>query len=201
MADKKSIVPAQQIESLILIKRGQRVMLDADLAALYGVPTKRFNEQVKRNIDRFPEDFMFQLTQQEKAEVVANCDHLGRLKFSPVLPYAFTEHGAIMAANVLKSERAVKVSIQVVRAFVKLREMLATHKEMAGKLTELEKRLDSHDQDIRNLVVAIRQLMTPPSKPRRQIGFKEDAHGRSDQGRTGRSGEAETSRRTQQKRR
>jgi len=197
MADKKSVVPTQWIESLILIIRGQRVMLDADLAALYGVSTKRFNEQVKRNIDRFPEDFMFQLTQQEKAEVVANCDHLGRLKFSPVLPYAFTEHGAIMAANVLKSERAVKVSIQVVRAFVKLREMLATHKEMAGKLEELEKRLDSHDQDIRNLVVAIRQLMAPPSKPRRQIGFKKGAHGRSDQGRTGRSGEAETGRRTQ----
>jgi len=99
MADKKSVVPTQWIESLILIIRGQRVMLDADLAALYGVSTKRFNEQVKRNIDRFPEDFMFQLTQQEKVEVVANCDHLGRLKFSPVLPYAFTEHGAIMDSD------------------------------------------------------------------------------------------------------
>ncbi len=172
MADKKSIVYTQWIESLILIIRSQRVILDVDLAALYGVPTKRLNEQVKRNIDRFPEDFMFQLTKQEKDEVVANCDHLVQLKFSPVLPHGFTEHGAIMAANVLNSERAVKVSVQVVRAFVKLREMLATHKEMASKLKELEKRLDSHDQDIRNLVVAIRQLMAPTPKPKRQIGFK-----------------------------
>jgi len=172
VADKKSIVYTQWIESLILIIRSQRVILDVDLAALYGVPTKRLNEQVKRNIDRFPEDFMFQLTKQEKDEVVANCDHLVQLKFSPVLPHGFTEHGAIMAANVLNSERAVKVSVQVVRAFVKLREMLATHKEMASKLKELEKRLDSHDQDIRNLVVAIRQLMAPTPKPKRQIGFK-----------------------------
>ncbi len=174
MTDEKAIIQAQQIEKAILIIRGKRVMLDTDLATLYGVPTKRLNEQVKRNIDRFPEDFMFQLTRQEKSEVVAFCDHLYRLKFSPTLPYAFTEHGAIMAANVLKSERAVKVSIQVVRTFVKLREMLATHKEMAGKLTELEKRLDAHDVDIRNLVIAIRQLMALPVKPKRRIGFHSD---------------------------
>ena len=172
MADKNAIVSIKQIESLILIIRGQRIMLDAELAKLYGVPTKRLNEQAKRNRERFPEDFMFQLSMQEKAEVVAICDYLDRLKFSPVLPYAFTEHGAIMAANVLNSERAVEMSVYVVRAFVKLREMLATHKEMARKLTELEKRLDSHDEDIHTLVIAIRKLMAPSAKPKKQIGFK-----------------------------
>ncbi len=172
MADKNAIVSIKQIESLILIIRGQRIMLDAELAKLYGVPTKRLNEQAKRNRERFPEDFMFQLSMQEKAEVVAICDYLDRLKFSPVLPYAFTEHGAIMAANVLNSERAVEMSVYVVRAFVKLREMLATQKEMSRKLTELEKRLDYHDEDIHNLVIAIRKLMAPSAKPKKQIGFK-----------------------------
>lgn len=172
MPKGKSVELTQQIEKSILKLRSKRIMLDTDLAALYGVTTKRLNEQVKRNIERFPEDFMFQLTNREKSEVVANCDHLIRLKFSKTMPYAFTEYGAIMAANVLKSERAVKVSIQVVRAFVRVREMLAGHKELAEKLSVLEKRLDAHDMDIRNLVVAIRQLMTPPSKSKKQIGFK-----------------------------
>jgi phage regulator Rha-like protein len=171
MAEKNILVAVKQIESLILVVRGQRVMIDADLAQLYGVSTKRLNEQVKRNRDRFPVDFMFQLSEKEKTEVVANCVHLSRLKFSPSRPYAFTEHGAIMAANVLNSERAIEASVYVVRAFVKLREMLASHKELAGKLKELEERLDSHDHDIRALVAAIRQLMTPPAKQKREIGF------------------------------
>ena len=127
------LVPRERIEQTILIIRGHRVMLDADLADLYGVTTKRLNEQVKRNRKRFPADFMFQLTSHEKAEVVANCDHLTRLKFSPVKPFAFTEHGAVMIASVLNSERAVEVSVYVVRAFVKLRELLGTHKKLAQK--------------------------------------------------------------------
>ena len=146
-------------------------MLDADLAQLYGVTTKRLNEQVKRNRDRFPEDFMFRLTAPEKAEVVANCDHLQRLKFSPVLPHAFTEHGAIMLASALNSRRAIEVSVYVVRAFVRLRGILATHKELAQKLGELERKIQGHDEHIRSLFEAIRQLMAPPERPRKPIGF------------------------------
>ncbi len=173
MTVQRAVIPIGQIEQRILLIRGQKVMLDADLAALYGTTTKRLNERVKRNRDRFPQDFMFQLTKTEKAEVVAICDHLAKLKFSPVLPNAFTEHGAIMVASVLNTKRAIQASLFVVRAFVKLREMLATHKELAHKLAELEKKLQNHDESIRSLVVAIRQLMTPsePEPPKRRIGF------------------------------
>jgi len=149
-------------------------MLDADLAELYDVPTKRLNEQVKRNNERFPADFMFQLTPDEKIEVVANCDHLAKLKFSSSLPYAFTEHGALMLGNVLKSSRAVEVSLLIVRTFVQIREMLSTHKELAVKLEELERKVSSHDQAIAGLIDAIRQLMTPPAQKKRGIGFLAD---------------------------
>ena len=169
----KALIPVEVIEQRILLIRGQRVMLDADLAGLYGTTTKRLNEQVKRNRGRFPEDFMFQLTKKEKAEVVAICDHLAKLKFSPVLPNAFTEHGAIMVASVLNTKRAIQVSVFVVRAFVKLREMLSTDKELAHKLAMLERKLQNHDESIRSLVVAIRQLMAPPEPepPKKRIGF------------------------------
>ena len=116
--------------------------LDADLAALYGIPTKALKQAVKRNFDRFPPDFMFELTEKEKTEVVTNCDHLAKLKFSPYLPYAFTEHGALMLANVLNSPKAVQVSVQIVRTFIRLREILATHKDLARKLEEMEKKYD-----------------------------------------------------------
>ena len=173
MTGRRAIIPLGKIEERILLIRGQRVMLDADLAGLYGVSTKRLNEQVRRNKGRFPEDFMFQLTTNEKAEVVANCDHLARLRFSPALPYAFTEHGAIMVASVLNTQRAIQVSVFVVRAFVKLREMLSTHKELAHKLAALERKLQNHDESIRSLVAAIRQLMAPPEPepPKKRIGF------------------------------
>lgn len=161
----------ERIEQSILVIRGQRVMLDSDLAKLYGVSTKALNQAVKRNTDRFPKDFMFRLTQQEKSEVVTNCDHLSKLKFSPTMPFAFTEHGAIMVANVLNSVRAVEVSIYVVRAFVKLREVLGTHKALAHKLAELERQIESHDNHIRSLFEAIRQLMEPPRQKSRRIGF------------------------------
>lgn len=144
-------------------------MIDADLARLYGVTTKRLNEQIKRNLDRFPEDFMFRLTVDEKSEVVANCDHLRKLKFSPVLHLAFTEHGAIMAANVLNSRVAVQASIQVVRAFLRLREILATRKDLARKLDQMEKK---YDRQFKVVFDAIRELMAPaPSRRSRQIGF------------------------------
>jgi len=161
-------VPAERIENAILFIRSEKVILDSDLARLYGVTTKRLNEQAKRNRERFPEDFMFKLTSGEKAEVVANCDHLKKLKFSPVLPFAFTEHGAIMAANVLSSKGAVQASVQVVRAFIRLRQMLASNAELAHKLSEIERK---YDAQFKVVFDAIRQLMTPPEPQRKQIGF------------------------------
>jgi hypothetical protein len=172
MSEKTSLIPVERIERSIFLIRGQRVMLDADLAELYDVTTKRLNEQVKRNRGRFPADFMFQLTAKEKTEVVANCDHLSKLKFSPVLPNAFTEHGAIMVASVLNTPRAIQTSVLVVRAFVRLRAMLTTHKELAHKLSELERKLVKHDEAIQSLMNAIRQLMKPPEPKRRPIGFR-----------------------------
>jgi ORF6N domain-containing protein len=172
LATQAPIVPAASVERSILLIRGLKVLLDADLAELYGVSTKRLNEQVKRNKDRFPSDFTFKLTAEEKREVVANCDHLQKLKFSPALPYAFTEHGAIMAATVLNSDRAIKVSLYVVRAFLKLREMLGTQKEFARKLEELEQKFAEHDVKFRLVFRAIRQLMRPTPVPlKRRIGF------------------------------
>jgi hypothetical protein len=164
----KSVMPARPLEDRILIIRGHRVMLDADLADLYGVTTKRLNEQVKRNRERFPAEFMLRLTIREKAEVVANCDHLKKLKFSPTLPYAFTEHGALMLANVLSSEVAVRASVQVVKAFVRLREALGAHKDLARRLAELEKKYDSQFKVVFD---AIRQLMEPAKPKPRRIGF------------------------------
>ena len=171
MKAKETLIPVERIERLILVIRGQRVMLGADLAKLYGVSTKRLNEQVKRNRTRFPERFMFQLTAAEKAEVVANCDHLRNLKFSPVLPNAFTEHGAIMAATVLNTSRAIQISIYVVEAFVRLRELLSSNRELANKLAELERRVANHDEHIQAIFEAIRQLLSPLGPPRREIGF------------------------------
>ena len=169
MAKRRAIVPVERVEETILYIRGQRVILDADLARLYGVTTKRLNEQVRRNRDRFPEDFIFQLSKEEKAEVVANCDHLSNLKFSRTLPYAFTEHGAIMAASVLNTPRAIDASIFVVRAFVKLRQMVAAHKDLEKKLAALERK---YDKEFKIVFEAIAELMTPPEKPRRKIGFE-----------------------------
>jgi hypothetical protein len=154
--------------------RGDRVILDNDLADLYGVEVRVLNQAVKRNTDRFPADFMFQLTTEEAGILRSQFVILkkGWGKHRKYLPYAFTEHGAIMAASVLNSERAVKASIYVVRAFVKLREMLAAHKEFALKLVELESRVKGHDEQIVALVEAIRQLMEPPEQPpRKRIGF------------------------------
>ncbi len=165
-------MPLERIEGIILIIRGEKVILDADLAMLYGVTTKRLNEQVKRNRTRFPVDFIFQLTEAEKLEVVANCDHLRKLKFSTTLPYAFTEHGVIMAANILNSQRAIHASVQVVRAFIQLRQVLNSSAEFARKLEHLEKK---YDQQFKIVFDAIRQLMIPPPPKRKPIGFRPKA--------------------------
>jgi phage regulator Rha-like protein len=168
MEGQTSLISAERIVRAILSIRGEKVMLDSDLAELYGVETKALNQAVKRNLDRFPPDFMFQLTVTEKNEAVTNCDHLIQLKYSPSLPYAFTEHGALMLANVLNSERAAQTSVQVVRAFVRLRQMLASNAELARKLAALE---NKYDAQFKVVFDAIRQLMSPPAKPKREIGF------------------------------
>lgn len=143
-------------------------MLDSDLAELYGIPTKALNQAVKRNKERFPDDFMFQLTPDEKTKVVTNCDRLKRLKFSSTLPYVFTEHGAVMLASVLNSPVAVDVSIQIVKTFIRLRELLASNKELAKKIEGLEKK---YDTQFKIVFDAIRQLMTTPEPKRKKIGF------------------------------
>lgn len=175
MSSSKAIVKVGRIQQRILLIRGVKIIIDADLAEVYGVPTRRLNEQVKRNRERFPEDFMFQLTADEKAEVIANCDQLEKLKFSKTLPFAFTEHGAIMAASVLNSPNAIEVSVFVVRAFVQLREIISGHRELARKIEQLERKLTNHDEQILVIVEAIKQLMDPkpPAKSRR-IGFHTD---------------------------
>lgn len=167
--------PLELMASRILLIRSQRVMIDADLAQLYGVPTKVLNQAVKRNRQRFPSDFMFQLTVEEKAEVVTNCDHLKTLKFSKALPFAFTEHGAIQAANILNSPEAIGMGVLIVRAFVRLRTLVASHKKLEQRLAELEQqleyRLDRQDETIEQIMTALRQLMTQPAPHKRPIGF------------------------------
>ena len=171
------MIPEEVIMSKILYIRGLRVMIDHDLAELYGVPTKRLNEQVKRNFKRFPEDFMIQLTGQEKEEVVANCDHLKKLKFSPNLPYAFTEHGAVMLASILNSDRAIQVNIQVIRVFNRMRGMIAFHSEILRKLEELQKNDVEQDKKILIIFEYLKQLeqvkqQEEEQQNRRKIGFR-----------------------------
>jgi hypothetical protein len=173
MPTGSNLIVVDRIATHIVPLRGQRVILDRDLAALYDVKTGAFNQAVRRNIERFPDDFMFQLNETEQANLAGAFAHLQKLKFSRTPPYAFTEHGAIMAASVLSSPRAVEVSVLVVRAFVKLRELLFTHKELGKKFTELESRLANHDVAIQQLLLAIRQLMDdPPAAPKPKIGFR-----------------------------
>ena len=176
MASAKALVPAQDITRAILVLRGQRVLLDAELATLYGVTTKRFNEQVRRNRERFPEDFMFQLTAEESGSLRSQIATLkaGRGQHRKYRPYAFTEHGAIMAATILNSPRAIEMSVYVVRAFVQLRELLSSNKELARRFAQLEARIDKHDEAIAAILSAIRQLMHPPTRKRRGIGFTAD---------------------------
>jgi hypothetical protein len=158
----------ENVAQSIFLLRGCKVIIDANMATVYGVTPKRLREQVRRNLSRFPQDFMFQLTKEELLEVSANCGNLAQLRFSPTLPYAFTEHGAIMLASILNSPTAVQASVQVVRAFILLREMVTTHQVLARKLANLENKYDSQFKVVFD---AIRQLMAPPSSPKRKIGF------------------------------
>jgi phage regulator Rha-like protein len=169
MADNKLMIPAEQIEQSILLIRGQKVMLDRDLAELYGVETRSLIQAVKRNVERFPTDFMFQLTQGEfdslRSQIVISKGKGGRR----YPPYAFTEQGVAMLSSVLRSKRAVQVNVEIMRAFVRLRQMLASHSELARKLAALESK---YDEQFAVVFEAIRQLMTPPATSHKQIGFK-----------------------------
>jgi len=171
MSKSLAAIPIERVEQAIVLVRGEKVMLDADLAKLYGVTTKRLNEQIKRNRERFPDDFMFQLTREEAESLRHSRSQNATLKRGQnikYLPYAFTEHGAIMAANVLNSKRAVQASVAVVRVFIRLRQMLASNADLAQKLEELERK---YDRQFKVVFDAIRQLMTPPEPKRKQIGF------------------------------
>jgi len=169
MVNKKSLIPVDRIEKAILLIRGQKVMLDADLAELYGVETRVLVQAVKRNLERFPEDFMFQLSQEEfailRSQIVTSSDWGGRR----YRPYAFTEQGVAMLSSVLRSQRAIRVNIEIMRAFIHLRQMLASHVELARKLDALEQK---YDVQFKQVFEAIRQLMAPPEPKRRPIGFR-----------------------------
>jgi hypothetical protein len=170
--NETAFMPVEHIAQSILILRGHRVLLDSDLAALYGVETRRLNEQVRRNHERFPPDFIFELTGDEFANLksqFATSSWGGRRK----RPLAFTEHGAIMAATVLNSPRAVEMTIYVVRAFVQLRDLLASNRLLAEKFAKLERKVSSHDQAIAGILKTIRELMNPPEPRKRPIGFIE----------------------------
>jgi ORF6N domain-containing protein len=169
----RRVTSAFIVESRILFLRQRHVILDSDLAELYGVPVKRLNEQVKRNCERFPSDFMFRLTSREheilRSQIATSKKGSGGRRF---LPYAFTEHGAIMAATVLNSKRAVRMSVFVVRAFVRLRELLAGNRRLAAKVNELEDCLDTHGTVIREITATLRALTEPKKRSRRPVGFQ-----------------------------
>jgi phage regulator Rha-like protein len=172
--EAKSVVPVERIEKAIFMIRGQKVILDHDLAHLYGVQTKALKQAVRRNLDRFPSDFMFELTDLEfknlRSQIVtSSLDQWGGQRYKPM---AFTEQGVAMLSSVLRSKRAVYVNIEIMRAFVRLREILSTHKELARKLGELEERIAEHDEQIQAIFETIRQLMAPPVKERNKIGFE-----------------------------
>ena len=165
-------IPVQKITNKILLVRNEKVLLDRDLAELYGVSTKVLNQAVKRNARRFPPDFMFRLTKMEKDELVTNCDRLRMLKHSSINPRAFTEQGVAMLSSVLNSHHAIGVNIAIMRAFVHLRKMIASHKEFAKKLRELEYHLKDHDEKIHAIFEAIQQLVSLPSDDsKKKIGF------------------------------
>lgn len=176
---ESDLVAIERISQSLLTLRGQRVLLDSDLAELYGVSTKRFNEQFRRNLARFPADFAFQLTENEAESLRSQFATLknGRGQHRKYLPFAFTEHGALMAAVILNSARAVEMSVYVVRTFVRLRVMMDSNKELAQKLAELERKVGAHDQAIVDILDAIRALMNPPPPKRRGIGFTADIEG------------------------
>ena len=163
----RDLLPQEIVESKILLLRGKKVMIDKDLAVLYGVETFNLNKAVKRNIDRFPEDFMFQLTSEEFKNLIFQFG-ISSWGGTRKLPYAFTENGVAMLSSVLNSERAITVNIQIMRTFTKLRELLATHKDLARKIEDMEKK---YDHQFRVIFDAIKQLIEPPVTPKRKVGF------------------------------
>ena len=167
----KDIIPIERVAHAILVLRNQRMMLDYNLAVLYGVETRALKQAVRRNRDRFPGDFMVELSEQEIELMVSQFVTPDRRKFGGAKPMAFTEHGIAMLSGVLNSERAVRVNIAIMRVFVKLRQSLESNRELAQKFSELERRVDKHDDEIAAILEAIRQLMAPPEKPRREIGL------------------------------
>jgi phage regulator Rha-like protein len=167
---KTSLIPQETIEGKILLIRSKKIILDSDLAVLYGVETKQLTRQVRRNIERFPDDFMFQLTREEYNELLrCQIGTLKRGQHSKYLPYAFTEHGILMLSSVLNSKKAIHANIQIMRTFTKLREMLATHKDLQKKIVAME---GKYDKQFKVVFDAIRSLMTPPEKPKSRIGFR-----------------------------
>ncbi len=164
------------IDYLIKDIRGKKVIVDSDLAKLYGVKTKRLNEQIKRNISRFPRDFMFQLTKEEKGELVANCDQLNGLKYSSSMPNVFTEHGVVMTASVLNTKRAIEVSIYVVRAFVRFRKAISSYDSNSADFFKLKDQIDLHEQAIRSIIKVVRGMMENKHNPERKIGFVARPH-------------------------
>ncbi|TAL62279.1 MAG: ORF6N domain-containing protein [Bacteroidetes bacterium] len=178
--EKTNIIADEVILNKIIIIRNQSVMVDSDMAELYGVSTKRLNEAVKRNMKRFPVDFMFQLTQYEKEELVANCDHLRKMKFSPYLPFVFTEHGAVMLASVLNSERAIHVNIQIVRIFNKIREIMLSHKDLLLEIQKINSKLTDHEDKILLVFEYLKQFENAKTREleqqqRPKIGFKPES--------------------------
>jgi hypothetical protein len=167
MSEAVSVI--RDIESRILFLRGKRVLIDSDLAALYGVSTFRLNEQVKRNLDRFPAEFMFRLEIREKTEVIANCDRLKNLRYSASLPFVFTEYGALMVASILNSPTAIQVSVEVIRAFVRMREMLTSHGELADKLVALEEKYDVQFLEVFESIEMLAEVRE--EKRNRKLGF------------------------------
>ncbi|NQU16922.1 MAG: ORF6N domain-containing protein [Candidatus Saganbacteria bacterium] len=161
-------MPIERIENKIFVIRKHKIMIDRDLAELYQVSTKALNQAVKRNKNRFPKEFMFRLAKEEKNELVTNCDRLAMLKHSSVLPYVFTEHGVAMLSSVLNSKRAIKINILIMKTFIKLRELISSHKDILQKIDSLEKK---YDGQFRLVFDAIRNLMLPPEKSKRKIGF------------------------------
>ena len=166
--DMANMIPLERIQQAILMLRGDKVMLDRDLARLYGVETKVLNQAVKRNLERFPDDFMFQLSKAEKEEVVTNCDHLKALKYSPSTPYAFTEQGVAMLSSVLRSKRAVEVNIAIMRTFVQLRRILAGNKLLRDKIERLEKK---YDEQFQQVFAILECMVLEDDSPKSQIGF------------------------------
>jgi len=170
---KKLIVPVPEMTRRIFLIRGHRVMIDRDLAEMYGIKTHVLNQAVTRNAKRFPDDFMFRLTKEEAGKLITNCDNLLSLKYSPTTPRAFTEQGVAMLSSVLKSECAIEVNIAIMRAFVRIRELASTHKTILRKLEDLERKSASHDVKIKAIFEAIKELITIDKKPGRTIGFRQ----------------------------